>query len=148
VHARYSNYRSAVIYIPGPGGVGWAVTTANLDGVRLEDAPSFTGNLSATQRFDLGSGWGASLTAAGRYSSEYDYLPDGGGPAHNSIQKAYGVANLTGYVQSPNDKYRIGFYCNNATGTKYDNFREVAAFGLFHTAALPRTYGVNFQYNF
>jgi iron complex outermembrane receptor protein len=148
LHARFTSYPNASIYVPSPTGVGLAIVTENLDGAPLPRAPDYTANANATYNFPLSVSWKGSVTAIARYTSQYDFNPDRGGTLGLDYQKAFTLVNFTGFVGPDNDRFKIGFYVNNAFNKYYIVLSTTGATGDYQGAAPPRTYGANISYKF
>jgi iron complex outermembrane receptor protein len=148
LHARFTSYPNASVYAPDPGGVGLELVQRNLDGQPLPRAPDYTANLNATYNFPIPTvNWKGAVTGIVRYTSQYDINPDRGGLLGLDYQKAYTLANFSGFVGPDNDKYKIGFYVNNAFNKYYILLSNTSGTGAYQGPAPPRTYGANFSYN-
>jgi iron complex outermembrane receptor protein len=155
LHARYSDYINAPLYELTPGGTGFSIipivpgsNAPDLTGFPLESAPKWSGFLSASYETEFESGWKANISSIARYNSSFDFRAGGQSLDRRARQTGYTTINLTGFLATPDDKYKIGFYVRNLTDKKYDLLRQVTNFGTFHAAAQPRTYGINVQYKF
>lgn len=143
--AKYRSFPGASISVPAAGG-GLMASSTDLSGYPLSRAPKWTAYVTPSFHFELPGGWKARLNGVGRYTSAYDFYPGRGGPLGYNYQAKMFIANLTGGITTPDDRYDIGFYIDNLTNKKYAVQRADAqsAFGVVETVAKPRTYGVRF----
>ena len=150
LHARFTSYPNASVYEPSPTGVGLATTTVNLDGAPLTRAPDHTAYVSGTYKFPLpiAADWKGSVTGIARYTSAYDFNPDAGGTLGLDRQRAYALANLSGFVGPSSERYKIGFYVNNLFNKLYYEQVDTSALGAYRGPAAPRTYGGNITFKF
>jgi iron complex outermembrane receptor protein len=155
--AYYSEYKSATVYVPGPGGGGWAVYNgcapsncgADISGSTVENAPRWSGYVNASFDHSFSNGWKTNISAAARYSSSYYFFPNGGGLMdHFATQPSNTLINTTGYISPPGDRLRLGFYVKNLTNVRYYDYREITTDGKIYVAQHPATFGVTFQYKF
>ena len=147
LNARYVDYPNAAINVPTPGG-GISTGTEDLGGSPLARAPDFTSYLSANYETRIGGDWTVGLSGVVRYSSAYDIYPGAGGPMHWAYQPSYTLMNISGYVSPPGSKYRVGFYVNNLTDTRYWLIKDSYPYGNLGAYAQPITYGLRVRYDF
>jgi iron complex outermembrane recepter protein len=117
----------------------------SLDGYPLDNAPNFNGTFSAAYKFSLPWGWDGDVSLNGKYSSQYDFLPGGGGPLGLDRQGGYFLGTMSGYLY-PLKGLRVGIYVDNFTNKFYVTTAETGAIGAFQIPAEPRTYGVSLTY--
>jgi iron complex outermembrane receptor protein len=146
LHARFTQFKDGAIYVPSAAGN--AVVHTDLSGTPLTRSPDWTEYLNATYKFDIMDGWAGSLSAVGRYTSEYYFNPDGGGPLRADTQKPFGTLGLTATLTPPDSRFKFGAYVNNLTGTKYRELIDTGAEGIYGAAAPPTLFGFNVQYDF
>ena len=115
----------------------------------LPHAPKFTGYLTAVYSLPIFGGFHASLAGALHYTTKFDFISGAGGQLGLDQQAGYALMNINGWVTPDSGKYRVGFYLDNATATKYNDFATTGQpYGAYHQAAIPIAFGVKFQYNF
>jgi iron complex outermembrane recepter protein len=153
LHSRFVSYPNASVFTPAPlpplgTGVGQVSTNVNLDGAPLTRAPDHTVYASSTYNFPLFAEWKGSVTGLARYTSSYDFNPDAGGTLGLDKQRAFALANFTGFIVPGNDRFKIGFYVNNAFNKLYYEFVNTGALGAYRGPAMPRTYGGNITVKF
>jgi len=145
-HARYINFPDAAVYNLINGAL--TTTSANLNGYRLPEAPDYTANLNITYRFSLPERWTGNVVAGARYTSQYDFTPDGGGSLHASQQPNYTLVNLTGTVIGPNEHLLLRAFITNLTGVHYVSLISTGTGGVYETPNEPRLVGIYAQYSF
>jgi iron complex outermembrane receptor protein len=153
LHARFVSYPNASVFTPAPApplgtGVGLVTTNLDLDGASLTRAPNHTVYGSGTYSFPVFADWKGSVTGLARYTSAYDFNPDAGGTLGLDAQKAYTLVNFTGFIGPGSERYKIGFYVNNAFNKLYYEFVNTGALGAYRGPAMPRTYGGNITVKF
>ena len=144
-HARYSSFTNAAVYNL-IGGVLTA-TAENLTGRQVQHAPDFTANGSVTYNFPIG-GWSGSVTAAARYSSQYDFTAGAGGQLRAARQGAHALVNVTGNFVTPSENIELGWFVENLTDKKLFSLISTGDTGVYYTPDEPRTYGVTVRYSF
>ncbi|HEX4376174.1 MAG TPA: TonB-dependent receptor, partial [Steroidobacteraceae bacterium] len=149
-HARYTSFPNAAVYNLVASGTGPALTATadNLDGMRLPEAPDFTGDASITYGFRLPANWSGSVLAGARYTTEYDFTPDGGGQLHASRQRAFALVNLTGTIFTPVEHLELGWFVSNLLDHQYISLVSTGSTGVYMTPAEPRLFGGTVRYSF
>ncbi len=149
-HARYTSFPNAAVYNLTGGGAGAALTATadNLDGMRLPEAPDFTGDASVTYNFRLPANWSGNVLVGARYSTEYDFTPDGGGQLHASRQRAFALVNLTGTIHTPIEHLELGWFASNLLDHEYISLVSTGSTGVYMTPAEPRLFGGTVRYSF
>jgi iron complex outermembrane receptor protein len=148
LHARFTSYPDASIYEPNPAGVGLVTTKENLHGTPLTRSPDNTVNANFSYNFPVTAGWKASVNGVTRYTSQYDFNTDRGGTLGLDYQRSYALTNFTGFIGPNDDRYKIGFYVNNAFNRLYYMLVDTGSLGVYRGPAPPRTYGANFTVKF
>jgi iron complex outermembrane recepter protein len=148
LHARFTSYPAASVWVPNPAGVGFVAGSINLDGSPLTRAPDHTVYASATYKFPISATWKGSVSGLTRYTSPYDFNADRGGALGLDYQRAYAVSNFSGFIGPDNDRIVIGFYVNNAFDKLYYQFVNTGALGTYRGPSLPRTFGGNVTVKF
>jgi len=145
-HARYTDFAQAAVY----NLVGGTLTAsaANLKSEPVQHAPDYTGNVSTTYLFDLGTAWHGDVTLGLRYSSEYDYTAGAGGELGASQQDSLTLVNVTGSVAPNSDQYEIGWFVNNLLGEEYYSLISTGNTGVYASPAAPRTFGLEGKWYF
>ncbi|MEH6581061.1 MAG: TonB-dependent receptor [Halioglobus sp.] len=133
---------------PGP-----AVETVDYDakGDDMIRAPDFSAYISANYEFTMASGAYMPLNITYSHKGDYnfDLIP---GDESNSIDEyqsdSYELLNARLGFHSADDSWRVALWGKNLTDEEY--FDEVVAFAtaVRATVAAPRTYGIDFTYNF
>ena len=146
LHAFYADYPNAAVFVLGPA--GYASGVADLAGTRVPRAPKWTGFVSPSFQAPIAGDLVARLSPVLRYTTSYDFEPDGGGPVHNDQQRALALVNLSGGVGPRSGKYEVGFYVDNLTNREYYNLIVTGNLGVAGYAAMPRTYGARLKFKF
>lgn len=153
LRSHYVHFLNAGVQVPtyGPNGnvTGLTTGTANLSGTPLPHAPKFTAFLTATYSAELWKQWTGELTGSVYHSNWFYFFAGGGGPLGVDKQPNFTTVRLSGSVEPPDGRYKIGFYVDNLTNelTYYLRF-TTAPFGALENPNRPRTYGVNVTVNF
>jgi iron complex outermembrane receptor protein len=142
--AHYVSYPNASIFVPTAG--GYANGVADLSGVRLPRAPKWTAFVSPSIHVPVGDDYLLRLSPVLRYTSSYDFEPDGGGPDHNDRQKRLTLVNLSGGIGPRSGRYEIGFYVDNLTNRKYYSLIVTGNFGAAGYAVRPRAFGARVKF--
>ncbi len=145
-HARFTDFPQAAVYNLIGGTL--TATAEDLEGEQVPYAPDVTANASATYLFTLGDGWRGNITAAARYSSEYDFTSGAGGELRASRQDSLTLVNLTGSFMPTSEQYEISWFIANATDEEYIQLISTGNTGVYMTPAAPRTYGARARWNF
>lgn len=149
----YVNFANAGVQVPtydaGGNVTGLTTGTQDLSGTPLPHAPKFTAFMTATYSTELWKQWTGELTASIYHSNWFYFFAGGGGPLGVDKQQNFTTVRLTGSIEPPDGRYKIGFYVNNLTNelTYYLRF-TTAPFGALQNPNRPRTYGVNVTVNF
>ena len=144
-HARFSSFTNAAVYNLIGGFLN--ATAENLTGEQTPQAPDFTANASATYTFPLG-GWEGRVTAAGYYTTKYDFTAGAGGQLRASRQKEHALVNLTGSFLSPGGNVELGWFVKNLFDVELVSLISTGNTGVYMTPEEPRTYGVTLRYAF
>ncbi|QIG80756.1 TonB-dependent receptor [Stakelama tenebrarum] len=145
-HARFTSFPNAAVYNIVGGAL--TATAEDLKGFRLPHAPDFTANGSITYNWEAAGGWTGHLTAAARYTTEYDYTAGAGGELRASRQEAFTLVDLTGSALAPDGHLEWGFFVSNLLGKEYYSLVSTGDTGVYMTPAAPRTGGVTVTYHF
>lgn len=145
-HARFTNFPQAAVY----NLIGGTLTAdaEDLRGRPVPQSPDMTVNASVTYRFDLPSSWSGNVTAAGRYSSDYDFSAGAGGELRASHQDALTLVNLTGSFRPGSGTYEIGWFVANALDEEFYELMSTGTTGVYVTPSAPRTYGATVRWFF
>jgi iron complex outermembrane receptor protein len=144
-HSRFSSFPNAAVYDIIGGTL--QATAEDLEGFRTPQAPDWTANGAATYSFPLGD-WGGTVTAAARYTSEYDFTAGAGGELRASRQKPFTLVNLTGTFVTPAKNLEFGWFVKNLLDEKYISLISTGNTGVYMTPDEPRTYGGTIRYTF
>ncbi len=145
-HARFTDFPQAAVYNLVNGFL--TATAEDLKDKPVPQAPDETANLAVTYLYGLESGWHGHVTAAARYSSEYDFTSGAGGELRASRQDPLTLVNLTGSVKSPSGSYELGWFVSNLLDEEYIQLVSTGNTGVYMTPAEPRLWGATFKYNF
>ncbi|KHK91388.1 TonB-dependent receptor [Novosphingobium malaysiense] len=144
-HARYSSFTNAAVYDLIGGFL--TATAEDLSGDPVQHAPDFTANGSVTYNFPLGD-WTGHVTAAGYYTSKYDFTAGAGGELRASRQRAHALVNLTGSFVTPAENLELGWFVENLFDVKRISLINTGSNGVYMTPDTPRTYGATVRYSF
>jgi len=146
LHSRYVSYPDASITCAEP--LPLHACSANLAGQVTPFSPEFQGSVSANYKF-LVHGWEAGLASVIAYTSALDFSADAGGTAGFDRQGGYALVNFSGKISSPDNRYEVGLYANNALGKEYYLFRQTSQpLAFYDEPAAPRTFGIRLTYRF
>lgn len=119
------------------------------NGNRLPNAPKMTTSISADQKFELG-GMG-SITLRGEYTDRGNYFLREANAATDRIE-GYGLTNVRITYASPNGRYEVQGWVENASDKLYVVDRGQPIGGAFGQRSVvygnPRTYGVRLLVRF
>lgn len=159
--ARFRKFPSAAIFCPRSqpspgypgcpapdGGPGLVNGVTDLSGGRLPRAPDVSLFGAIEYGFPLGAEWEGLFVLNNRYTSEYNFSADAGGPLGLSRQKGYNLMSASLALTQFDKGFDVRFFVNNLTKARYYDEVPTAAFGIAGTAAAPRTYGVSIGYSF
>ena len=155
LNAKFSSFPNASVTSITATGI--VPSMADLGGATLPRAPSFQGSLGVDLHALVADSLTAHLNFLGQYTSGYDFFPGAQGAGGWAHQKGYGLINISGYLEKDNSGagefipkyYRVGFYINNATDTRYYALKTSQAFiGLLTSAAQPITFGLRVSAGF
>jgi len=145
-HARFTDFPQAAVYNLVDGYL--SATAEDLEDERVPHAPDVTANGSITYLFELPEGWSGDVTAAARYSSQYDFTSGAGGELRASRQDSLTLVNLTGTIVPPGDRYEFGWFVSNLTDEEYIQLVSTGNTGVYMTPAEPRMFGATARVNF
>lgn len=130
--------------VMGTGGLAGGYTTCfgDVSGLRTMNAPKFSASLGASYIIPLAETGRLRLTALYSYNSGYVFEPD-----NVSRQSSYSLLN--GSVEyRPNENFGVEVWGRNITRTKYAVQKITTGTGVTMAVGTPRTYGVNFKFDF
>lgn len=135
-HARYGTFRATP-------------TSRDLDGLQMQFAPDWTGNVAIDHRFDLGGGAHLDARASTYFSSKYWGTFDHSGRAfQNSFTRS--DASLTWFA--PDDRFYVGAWIRNIEDQDVRTAISAISAPAPITAATflepPRTYGLKAGFSF
>jgi iron complex outermembrane receptor protein len=91
--------------------------TQDLSGKKLYDAPKWKFSADATYEHELGFiPWNGVFQANYAYTSAVNYALT---LDPNTVQKAYGILNLSAGLRDPNEKYQVTLFVDNALNKHY-----------------------------
>lgn len=155
VHGRSTEFPGAPVYVPcrnlgaeaqqscAANGLAFVVQPTDLDDVKMQRTPEFTGNIGARYETGLGAG---SLALSGNfyYTSSFNFGPSGtqfrGGN--------YEVLSLRAEWRDPTDKFFVAVFGDNVTDNRYVNQVQYNNFGLGATWSDPATYGLEIGFRY
>jgi iron complex outermembrane receptor protein len=150
IHSEYTSYPNASAACPSTNAVnlGQLVPCSiNLSGKPTARSPKFQGSLNANYKFAVGA-WDAAINGVISHTSSFLFSPGAGGTLNFSKQEAYEIANFSVMFTSPDKRFEIGAYVDNAFGAKYALTRVTSQpWGLAESVAAPATYGVRLAIN-
>lgn len=145
-HARYVEFVGAPIYRQCPGFCGvdnpldtfFVDISQTLRDVPMQRTPEFTGNIAARYKTDLGGG---KLVLSGNlfYSSTVYAGPSG----VQFPQKGYESLALRAEWTDPSDRYSIGLWGDNVTGSRYRTQVQYGNNGIGANWNKPTTFGID-----
>jgi iron complex outermembrane receptor protein len=139
VDSEYTSFENAPVYVPSATGLGGNdLVTTDLSGKTLARSPELTYNLGATYNiadFMLGVNY---------------YYNDGFGwePSGRVQQDSYELINAFVSWTSPDEHWGVKIFGNNLTDEEYATFVTEQSVADNYEPAAPRTYGVEFSFNF
>lgn len=142
-HAKYRDFAEAPSYL-GTGFPGDPIRTTNIDasGNTMLRSPKFTGNAAVTYTQPMTAG---NLDLNVSYYRTTKFYFD---PAHNAEQKGYGLLNARATWTTADDRYSISIFGNNLTDTVYITQVLPEPDAILQQFGTPRTYGIEFGFNF
>lgn len=151
-HARYKQFNDAPIYTPcstlsveaqeacNDAGISFTIIGQDLENVRMQRSPDFTGNMGARYAIDLAGG---ELALSGNvyYSSDFFFGPSG----TQFRQGAYGTASLRAEWTDPSERFTIGLWGDNVTNNRFKTGAQYTNYGIGANWSKPATYGVDLR---
>ncbi|MEE4454843.1 TonB-dependent receptor [Novosphingobium resinovorum] len=157
-HSQYKDYlASAKVYrsvLPGGTARGMVDVGFDADGHRLLRAPKFSAYAAANYDLPVGSGVvpiNLSYAYKGSYDFDFVYDPPNAtrtGTTRALRQKAYSIVNGRIGYRPESDRWSVSAWVNNLLKEKYFDDVVAAGVGIRGSYGAPRTYGVEFQFNF
>lgn len=157
-HSKYKDYlASAKVYravLPGGSGRGMVDVGFDADGHRLLRAPKFSAYAAANYDISVGEGVipiNLSYAYKGSYDFDFIYDPPGAtrlGTTSVLRQKAYSIVNGRIGYHPISDRWSVSGWVNNIFNEKYFDDVVAAGVGIRGSYGAPRTYGIDFQFNF
>lgn len=157
-HSQYKDYlASAKVYrgvLPGGTARGMVDVGFDAEGHRLLRAPELSAFVGANYDIAVGNGViPINLSYAYKGSYDFDFVYDPPNVTQNGTtsalrQKAYSIVNARIGYQPVSDKWSISAWMNNLLDEKYFDDVVAAGVGIRGSYGAPRTYGVEFQFNF
>ena len=157
-HSQYKDYfASAKVYrsvLPGGTARGMVDVGFDADGERLLRAPEFSAFAAAN--YDLAVGDGVipinlSYAYKGSYDFDFVYDPPNAtqtGTTRALRQQAYSLVNARIGYRPASEKWSVSGWVNNLFDETYFDDVVAAGSGIRGSYGAPRTYGVEFQFNF
>ncbi len=149
-HARYKRFDNAPIYVRCPtiagcgGGTSFFVQQGvTLRNVTAQRSPSFTGNVGANYKADLGGGK-LGLSSNIYYTSKFFFGPSG----IQFPQKGYAVLSARAQWSDSADRFSVAVYGENITDHRYKTQVQYNNFGIGSVYSAPATYGVELGVKF
>ncbi|AMN47695.1 hypothetical protein ACG33_11405 [Steroidobacter denitrificans] len=119
--------------------------TVNVEGNRLSRAPEHTAGVTFDHSMSVGTNHNLSLRASYKYTSEYYFNLENTPSAHVD---AYGLVDAH-LAFAPNDgRWEIGLWGKNLSDKIYPTHMIIASNTGFMRVGPPRTYGMDFTWNF
>ncbi|MGE4430435.1 MAG: TonB-dependent receptor [Sphingobium sp.] len=157
-HSQYKDYlANAKVYravLPGGTGAGMVDVGFDADGHRLLRAPEFSAYAAANYDIAVGDGTiPITLSYAYKGSYDFDFIYDPPGATQTGTtralrQKAYSLVNGRIGYQPGSDTWSVSAWVNNLFNENYFDDVVGAGVGIRGSYGAPRTYGVEFQFNF
>lgn len=157
-HSQYKDYlASAKVYrgvLPGGTARGMVDVGFDADGHRLLRAPKFSAYAAANYDIAVGNGViPVNLSYAYKGSYDFDFIYDPANVTQTGTtsalrQKAYSIVNGRIGYHPVSDAWSISGWVNNLFKEKYFDDVVAAGVGIRGSYGAPRTYGVEFQFNF
>ena len=149
IHARYSSFPSATVYIPNAcpfgasGFCGNTQTSANVTGKQLMRTPTWTANLSATWEHRMSAGV-LGLYVGGSYDSGVFFDPN-----NRAQQKGYVLLDSElSFAPSAVPGLRLVLWGKNLTNKAYLQSVLESALADASSYGEPRTFGVRAEFKF
>ena len=133
--------RDPGVLSPGPRTGGFATCFGDVSGNRTPLAPKWSASLGSTYFVPIGDGE-LRLTALYNYNSGYVFEPD-----NRAKQSAFHLFNAS-MEYRPTENFGIEIWGRNITNEEYAVQKLTVATGTVVALAPPRTYGVNFKFDF
>lgn len=131
----YIKFENCPVTTPVPGAN--VSGSGDCTGNDLIRSPDYSFNLGGLYEIPTQAGMFAlSLNAA--YSDGFYWEPDS-----RLYEDAATIVNTELSWRSPNEKYRLRFYCNNVTDEEYSLYTQASGLGDLSAPAPPRLFGVS-----
>jgi len=147
--ARYDDYEEGSLYIDNKIAkpafpYGYTVTSQNLNGRRMQEAPELTGNI--TIKYDWESPAGT-ITPGGNvyFRTKTDFSAQN---AKITRQDGYALENVFLNFATRDGHWNASLWCQNLSNEKYFTTKLIGVTGVLGWAGLPRSYGVTIGYNY
>ena len=126
----------------GPGTGGFTTCFGDVSGNRTPLAPKFSASLGSSYTADVGNEGQVRLSVLYSYNSGYVFEPD-----NLMKQGTFHLVNAS-VAYWPRETFGIELWVNNLTDEEYAVQKLTTGTGTTTTLGAPRTYGVNFKYEF
>ncbi len=138
LHARYTAYPGAAVYLPNPvaSGGGNVLATINATGLPTYRSPDWSGNVDLNYRHPLFNGRFAAqvgVYATSSYAFE---------PSDHVVNPAYATLHLQASWTTPDGRYTITVWGDNVTNAHYYSSGNASVVDYSAVWAMPATYGV------
>jgi iron complex outermembrane receptor protein len=141
IHGEYTEFPSAIVYVPNLSGLGFTQTTADVSGNRIMKTPEYTAFVSLVYGRDLAVGTlKSSLTAAYNDGWFWD-------PSNTSKQDPFTQVNAR-ITWAPTDSVSISLFGDNLLDEAVEIFRRSSTRGDAVAYGKPRMIGVELGFAF
>jgi iron complex outermembrane receptor protein len=118
--------------------------SVDVDGEGLTQAPSWKGSLNVNYEYPLSIGGSLFAYSDVTWQDTVYFVPD-----HSLKQSPYSLVNARLGYKSPNDEWQVATFVRNAFDEEYYTSGDTTPQpGYGGRPGIPRTYGVEVQYNF
>ena len=157
LHARYKRFVNAPVYVPclltfdafdpvagcAAAGASFPINAQLLTDSTMQRAPSFSGNIGARYRTEVGGG---ELQLSGNlfYTSKFFFGPSG----IQFPQKGYEILSMRAQWTDSSDRFQFAVYGDNITNNRYKTGVQYTNNGIGANWSKPTTYGIEFGVKF
>jgi iron complex outermembrane receptor protein len=141
-HARYQDFKGAILLLPNPGGAGNRQISGDASGKRMIRQPEFTVNAGLDYETPLANG---KLKMSGNVFVSGSYYWD---PGNTIKEPSYTIANARASWTTPDQRWTFTVYSDNLFNEDYGIYVASSGRGNRKVNGRPRTVGLQASVNF
>ncbi len=140
----FTDFTNASIFVPvstiTPGARGLVKVASDVTGHRTTMTPDTSITADMNIAFPISGSWSGNFSVLAAYTSDYDMITAGGGPAQLAVQDDYTIVNL-GLMVENESGISLQVYADNLTDEKYLFESQTTTDGGYQGVQFPRVVG-------